>query len=451
MFGKNSPVRVICDGKRIGYELYLKDPEHISLVKRILKGEINFNFIEKLKLLDIDTYLDMPIARVIYEENPYKQIKIALENGITYSLKNINVQKLSYTNSINDNDLQSFLYLYENNCVLNDYDCRHIAEKGLIKFLKFLNEKGIIFDEDVGSGAAEGGHVECLKYLIDIKAPIDTETCTFASRRGHLECIKLLYDHGFQGNENSTRHANNVACLEYLHINNCPISNFASYIMSRDNKMECIEYLLKNNIGILRSAIHNTAKNGNIKMLQLFLTKYDLDDLTYYYATKYKQLEYIKFLKEIKCPWYHRALIVAADNNSIECLEFLNSYGYKCEKNVFEEFLFNKKIKELIYLIDHDCNFDERICDVAVLYNNVEILTILYNKGYLCDKLTSYIAKRVNSNECFNYLQEKGIIYDPHIIYEFDVNYNIEKSINIMTLLHCTPCEFMLDLPFYIP
>ena len=119
-----------------------------------------------------------------------------------------------------------------------------------LRMVKFAQENGCNYAENIFSIIFENDCIECLPYLYDKINGKSSNICNHAAEEGALECLKFLHKKGEKCDEKTCDNAafyGNLHCLKYLHENGSPWDGKNIVETSKmNNHLEIYQYAVKN-------------------------------------------------------------------------------------------------------------------------------------------------------------------------------------------------------------
>jgi hypothetical protein len=91
-------------------------------------------------------------------------------------------------------------YLYANLCPTDESgdECAAAAKNGNYEILKFLHEKGYVWNFKVHVKAVKNSHFKCLEYAFNKKCPKNSSDIFWeAAKKGNMEVLKFLYENRY--------------------------------------------------------------------------------------------------------------------------------------------------------------------------------------------------------------------------------------------------------------
>ena len=191
-------------------------------------------------------------------------------------------------------------------------------------------------------------------------------------------------------------------CLEYLYRTQ-PKKNHPSTVMytktaAEHGNVAALELLHRNGCPMNVETTHEAIKSGSVACL-----KYAIDNGVYYNADR-------------------RTMLNASYNKRYDMFKFLHSQGHAMDAGMWNYLIYDEAGDMIEYMISHDCPFDERTTAYAALVGNVSILKRLHEAGCPWDErvLVNTIKdwdKRPHL-ECFKYALKEGAPLSPKILYD---------------------------------
>lgn len=248
------------------------------------------------------------------------------------------VKKVTEFDNINDaakaNNLDNMKWIYKytfyqnanETIIYNEtrFTMQIVAEfgnaKNIINILEWLKDKTIFRNEFIFELAARNKNTTAgliiMKWLYENKCPWDESIFICAAKNGDLDNMKWLHKMGCPWNVNVTimlsrqKNNNNLNNLKWLIDNGCPFNKWTLVSAVKGGNLDIMKYL--HEIGI------------------------DLDLEVFEAAIRYKhtdiiQINIIKWLIEMRCPWDDFIFTSAIESKNLNIIKYLQSSG--CPRN----------------------------------------------------------------------------------------------------------------------
>lgn len=396
-------------------------------IRSILENIRFFGITDEMVFYKVFKYLYESEDNVIYDFPEFKSLKYYCDVDTIYKrYGNSYRRKLDCSIIASNGDLWTLKYAYESGCYIDYHTTKAAALNGHLHCLKWLHSKKCKWSQGTCNMAAINGHLECLKYAVENGCKIDKHTMRYASECGNLECLKFLYENKCPSDDWTFR-TSHVASLKFLHLKYNIIPYDVIYYYIIDGSIECLKY-----------AIENTSYNRSF----------------YCYAAR-GNIESLKYLHSIGCPWGENFLNFLIEEGNIECLKYavengcpvpekINVMSYKMQnKHIFNVDNTDKKYVHILdYMYSKGCTIEENTCDFAFEYNffrilkfalkhgcklnvnvneiidkgNLEILKYAHKHGYeMIGKIRPRTILNSNMKECLDYVLDNKIAEYPYV------------------------------------
>uniref|UniRef100_A0A6C0CAU7 Uncharacterized protein n=1 Tax=viral metagenome TaxID=1070528 RepID=A0A6C0CAU7_9ZZZZ len=258
---------------------------------------------------------------------------------------------LAATYAVKGNQLRTLKWLVRRGCKLNDMIVSNAAKNGFMDIVKFL-----VFDLNRSLGdaayfAALRGHFQIVKFIYSVDPTALFEVCEGAARSGNLDILKFAYQFGYSMMHDF--YCTDVNILKWLlddgHIS--PDINISKKIAWSGN-LECLQFLYRNKFPVLDKDVFARAVRG-------------------------QNVEMIKWLHSLRCPFDKSATKAAAGMSNPEMIKIRFSVAI------------------LKLLVEWGCELDNEVCSLAAYHGDLEMLQYLYGCG--C-KLDETVLQRASTN-----------------------------------------------------
>ena len=150
--------------------------------------------------------------------------------------------------AINGN-LENMKWLKENDCPFDQYGktFENAAVNGIIENMIWLLENDVTVSEISFSFAAQLGNLEIMKWMKEIGFPLSEYVFVAAIMNCDMEINPLtIFIHPHSGVNLFKRSNSTIEILEWLKLNNCPMSKYAYIEARRRENVEIIKWLKDN-------------------------------------------------------------------------------------------------------------------------------------------------------------------------------------------------------------
>lgn len=125
-------------------------------------------------------------------------------------------------------------------------------------------------------------------------------------------------------------------------------------------------------------------------------------------AATYGSLEILKYAHESGCPWEAYNMEPAIRNGHMACIEYMDDNDCKKPTNACNIAAFKANIEMLKFLHARGCMMYPDSISAAILGQNLECLMYVYEHRRGFDVRAYTLARIVDNQECYKYLNEKG-------------------------------------------
>lgn len=257
------------------------------------------------------------------------------------------------------------------------------AGNGHLEMLKWLVEKGYNCEKETIECAIINDHFHTVEWLYE-NTFIDSSSKCLKSAVGNLKMVKWLYENnkvdGVPGSD-AMSDAVYYSCFEslkYMAEKGGVCDEDAVEIAASNNRLDIVEWLLERGYTSTSESIYYACQTGNLEMLKLLLTDQEIDS---------------------------HAMIIAAENNNINIINFLYDKGisvtYPIIKAAVENGFF-ELTKWLYSLLDNEKSYYHTrtifLADIAIEKNYISLAKWLIAEKKLYITYSSLISCVTNGN-----------------------------------------------------
>jgi hypothetical protein len=283
---------------------------------------------------------------------------------------------------------------YHEVCVENrsnqneDYSlCYSAATSGNLKNLKWLKEKGCLWDEETCSKAACEGHLHILSWAREQGCPWNCKTSSKAAYYGHINILEWLKTQDYQFDHNvyiKALQENHYSIFKWALKNNCPSSGIDWSVISYSI---CVFAISRGQFDVLQWAVENgcplrntdvcakAASKGYLPILKwLRIYKSPWNEKTCYKAAQKGHLDVLKWARENNCPWNERTCYKAARNGHLNVLQWAREND--CPWNFKTCYKASKggHLDVLKWAMNNGCPYNMKVPIYAALKGHLHIL-----------------------------------------------------------------------------
>ncbi|GFH53190.1 hypothetical protein CTEN210_09666 [Chaetoceros tenuissimus] len=346
------------------------------------------------------------------------------------------------------------------NGLINTKDVMEISKKGDLDMLLFLKEKGLdisIHRYHIVKRAALHGHLDILRCLHQMKEKIPSyELFRYAAEGGHLNIIKWGIHAGYACNKasciNNAVTSGNLELVKWFRSQSTPWDTNTNYFGVESGNMELLQYLLDNGC-VFESDAYECIAQEDKERKQLEVYKWlhqnnvpwDEEDTCSDIASK-GNLDALIYARTHGCPWNQWVIYSAVGNADFEmvkyCLENdcpIGDNDLCCESLCNSDVDYEKSLKVLKLLRKFNIPWNEKTCESAAQFGNIEALKWARNEGCPWDERTFGIAIKFNEMKIVQYCIDNGCPSSQGL-YQSAVR--CEDPIPMLKLLHCNEYEW---------
>lgn len=235
---------------------------------------------------------------------------------------------------------------------------------------------------------------------------------------------------------------NNINVLEWLFKNgrNFTSNNITEAVNSK--QWETVKWLFQKNINPSISDINIIVGEGQIDILELFVTR-NILPTSYYYAIINDKTEVMKWMFEKGVEISKYEIVSAIAYNRIEFVEYILS-----NNNIKDEALkYSSNSNEMISILEkHNITVSENDIEAAILDDNITILSHLHNKGQKFKTEHVNFAMNKNRLKVLKWFESKNIYPG-----QDSINSSYRETLGniINNELNFNMVDFMLSKGFY--
>lgn len=436
--------------------------DNIASMNKIILSNNNFSCSNRTKLLFFLSILDNqnPINSIV-SQGYFDMAVWAIKNGFPKSMSAfhiatsngyIDIMNLLHKNSFPDDDIfntaiksgkmSSIQWLLDHSYSWNSFSCGHAAETGNLTLLKWLRSHGCSPSDESANLAVKGGNVQILKWMKEDGFYFGKESLYNAFKYGHLEVVKWLLEFGLYLYENNLKKAienGHIHILNWVY-ENCfdvdfdpCLTNYAAasgqikvleWFLSKgieftsitrtcaidEDQLETLIWLER--VGDLENdeyLCNNAAAKGNLRILKFLCENgYYYDEITC--AEAASNLECLKYLRELGCPWDIKTTQNAIELGNLDSLKYAIENGCPCSGFTYRQSC--RYIEIMIYLHQSGFPFTDMECGNSVYYRNVETLKYAHEHGCSWNRSITYYACLHRFYGCFIYAIQNGCDWD---------------------------------------
>lgn len=232
--------------------------------------------------------------------------------------------------------------------------------------------------------AIRSGKFDCLHVFMEFNYTWPRDTGYIFAKLGRIDLLDYAYNHGLQMHWRDFSGAceyDSIECMKYLHARNCPIIDSVLVIALRHKKLEHVEYLCEIGIPINNETIMCHAVLGKPEYLE-YIMQHGGKWFPGMYRYVSKNLQKIKLLHKMGCPWDIESCRGIASGGKLKNLIFAHDNGCPWNENVFMAAAQNGRLDCLKYMYENKCPIGTK-------------------EDYNCLDMYKYVPK---VNECITYI-----------------------------------------------
>lgn len=329
---------------------------------------------------------------------------------------------------------EALKYFYDNGCFVNPILTLVSGEAGSLECLKYLHSIGVEWHNNISETV--GGNLECLKYVCENGAILTSAAYTRAAKYGNLECLKYLCELKIPYDDilvmSLCASSGSLECLKYMREQGCEYDEFLVETIIQYDRIDMLQYIYddgykftkKNAISAIilndryikflhergcpmPPTLHRVAAiKGSMRCLRYIhennICTFDTNAFTY--AVLSNNMETIRYLHEIKCPW---DADICTRAKSIEALKFLHESGCSWDGRTIINAIYMRALDMIQYACENGCKYDEDVYAVAKEIDYTDALVYLDSIG--CprdDRVNVGYHDMIRSNEIFENMMQ---------------------------------------------
>lgn len=301
------------------------------------------------------------------------------------------------------------------------------AENGNPKNMQWIKENKDLWKEsetpwlfDTLFLAVAVGKIMNVEWLLINKCPGDVQTMEIAALKGHLDIMKLLFLYGYPLTLDVFRYAiinGSMEIIEWLYENKCPYNESTFAFAALEGYLIGMMWLYHHKCPLDEIVFTFAARNGRlVNMIWLLEKRCPWDERTVIAAVETENFEVLEWLFTNGCPFTEHVFVHAAHVGNFKIMQFLKRIGCLWNEQTFEaaalyepqnidtglvenhvkslkwtdanddimndlvkNFTFldqvkNKSLRNMKWLRNHKCPWNERVFLNAVRVGDLEII-----------------------------------------------------------------------------
>lgn len=322
------------------------------------------------------------------------------------------------------------VHLCENYYRMMTLDLSLYAARSSFDCLKYLVEHGCPYNKNTLKFSLKNNNDACFHYLIKRNLDIDDETFIEASKYGKIEAIKEMRKlRDWSGATREMMHnavqIGNLPLVKYLHEEGIKIPPSCCTLAAENGILEMLVYTLENNSSVIeekdvedmfKAAIGSNYYVKNYVPKSLECTKYiyerfkpRLSPEHCAIAAEARDIETLKYLRSIGCPWDEETSRRAAKSGSIDCLEYVFEHKAKLCTLMYEFAIESGNPRAFVLIYKRGYPLESRITERVALQGWTTVLRMLHRAGVQLDERCCEAAAMQGNFGCMKYSHLAGV------------------------------------------
>lgn len=204
-------------------------------------------------------------------------------------------------------NLLRYMYYMKNHREIPSHALSCAAGQGNLEILKWFVEKGYVCGKEAIECAIMNGHFHVVEWLYENTFIDPSSQCLKAAVKSeNLEMVKWLYDNnkvvGIPDPDvmSEAVYHSCFEILKYFAEKGGVCGNDATDMACKNDRMDILEWLLERGHTVIGDCVYSACENGNLEMLKLLMEHQEIDG---------------------------HGMVIAAENNYIDIINFLHSTG----------------------------------------------------------------------------------------------------------------------------
>lgn len=299
--------------------------------------------------------------------------------------------------------LRFLKWIYNHNYLSSDNSAAEYAAKwNQIDILMWMKRKEIPFHESNSiAKAVARGHMDVVKYLLDDYTGNVTNNY-YAARKGALDMIKYLrerYPASLSGVCEGAASAGNIDILEYAYACGKRLHRFSNV------HPRALTWLLDKGHLDPASLKKHDVHNNSFESIQIFYSHglLVLDEGLFVGAVSSGNVDFVKWLHEIGCPYDFRAAQEAV-RRGLEMLKLVVGWGVRTMDDSYRIAVMHGDTRIVKYLHKRGHTFPDCI-PTAVRLGNLPMVVLCIRLGYVFDEQACAAAADWGSMKVLRWLR----------------------------------------------
>ena len=299
--------------------------------------------------------------------------------------------------------LRFLKWIYNHNYINSDNCAAEYAAKwNQIDVLMWMKKNEVPFHESNSiAKAVARGHIDVVKYLLDDYTGNVTNNY-YAARKGALDMIKYLqvrYPASLSGVCEGAASAGNIDILEYAYACGKKLHRFSNV------HPRALTWLINKGHLNIANLKKRDVHNNNFESIQIFYLHglLILDESLFVAAVSSGNIDFVKWLYEIKCPYDFRAAQEAA-RRGLEMLKLLVGWGVYIMGDCYRIAVMHGDTRIVKYLHKRGHTFPDCI-PTAVRLGNLQMVVLCVRLNYAFDEQACAAAADWGSMKVLRWLR----------------------------------------------
>ena len=325
------------------------------------------------------------------------------------------------------------VYLCEGYYRLREIPVARVAARTSFRCLKYLIDTGCPYDETVLQAAVQNRDSRCVDYLLERRAPVDNKVYINAARHGNVYALKKMDPIDDIDVKHKMMEAAASGChlevIKYLsEVLGVKITPFVCNQVAKLANLTCLTYVVENCQEMHDRSDHLLLRERHDALFCLVLKARNTRNETsaecvkYVYerfkpklteahcskAARVRDLESLKFLRSVGCPWDEKTAISAVKSGSLECLRYVADHGCDLGTGLYEHSIKAFQPHLFKYLFNRKYPLKEGTLKTAAEYGCATILRIAHEGGVPMGEDICLFAAKEGHLACMKYAHSIG-------------------------------------------
>lgn len=248
--------------------------------------------------------------------------------------------------------------------------------------------------------------------------PYVTDTYMYIAKSGSFEMLKWIHEDGLE--LTSVSYSNilsNLNLKKVIYTSEDSWQGEIDFESTTDDTVKMFKYLLDNHVELSANAFAEALKLKNFRFLEYLVElRCPLDGRIFERAVGYKRIDLLEYLLSIECPHDWRTFNHAVQIENFEILNWLKEHNFKVDKESIIESIGLQNLDILNFLYEYTKNKEifQSSLEFIASVGNIEIMMWAIEKlklEELPESLTSYSVEH-QQLDMLNLLKDLGVKLD---------------------------------------